>query len=330
MRFYYSISALCLILLNLFFVSCLANSSKNVALVASNVYINMLHRVEGALFSEPTPRPNLIRIDPLKQDSLDQLNHIQFDLIVTLGLESTEAILNLTKSEAILAVLVQKNPFLGLKQSHPERKLTAIFLDHPIGRQLNLVQHLMLPSEQHLPIGVILGPTSSSDRDILQQEAHERHLSLKIIHVNANENPVHSLGLVLNSTSLLFALPDPYVFNPDTARGILLAAFRKKIPLVGYTRTYVSKGALAAVYSTPQQIAKEAAAFILDITEKPITEYPAPRFPKAFAVTVNQQAARSLERFIDSEAAIQYAMQTRERLSPEGEYCSIISRTNIQ
>lgn len=329
MRYILTLSAFSLLCFNLLYVSCLADSPKHIALVASQVNLSMLHRIESALFSEPTPRPNIVRIDPERPESMAEIQLNHYDLIVTLGIKSTEQVLELTEMDPVLALLVQKNAFLRLQRKHTHRVVTAIFLDHPIGRQLNLIKEILLPSEQHLPLGVLLGPTSAFDREFLQHEAHERNLKLKIAYVSEDENPIQGLGFVLTDTALVLALPDQQVFNPDTAKGILLAAFRKKVPLIGYTRTYVSKGAIAAVYSTPEQISKEAASYILELVEKPSKEYPAPRFPRAFTVTVNQHAARSLGRSINSDAAIQYAMQEKEKISPEGEYCSLPWQKNI-
>ena len=71
-----------------------------------------------------------------------------------------------------------------------------------------------------------------------------------------------ALTKVLASADVILAMPDPMIFNNGTIHNILLAAYREERPLIGFSPAYVRAGALAAVYSTPQQIAHQIAETI--------------------------------------------------------------------
>jgi hypothetical protein len=59
----------------------------------------------------------------------------------------------------------------------------------------------------------------------------------------------------------LLAVPDPLVFNSQTAANILAAAYRRRIPLIGFSPAYTRAGALVSLYSTPDQIGFAAAKY---------------------------------------------------------------------
>jgi ABC-type uncharacterized transport system substrate-binding protein len=96
----------------------------------------------------------------------------------------------------------------------------------------------------------------------------------------------------LSESEVFLALPDPSVINASTAQNVLITAFRSQVPVVGYTASYVKAGALAAVYSTPQQIGQEAGQ-IAKVYQRTST-LPAPKHPRFFSVGVNATLMRSL------------------------------------
>jgi len=105
---------------------------------------------------------------------------------------------------------------------------------------------------------------------------------------------------------VLLALPDAAIYNTSTIRNILLATYRNKVPLVGFSPGYVKAGALCAVYSTPAQIAAQSLAIIQDYAET--RTLPAAHYAKEFEVSVNEQVARSLGLNIRSASQLRSEM----------------------
>ena len=100
-------------------------------------------------------------------------------------------------------------------------------------------------------------------------------------------------GLRSASTDALMAIPDPSIYNRETAQPILFTSYRNLKPVFGYSQSYVRAGALAAVFSNSKQLAKQAVEIAIK-SQQPPNLLPPPQSPAYFSVMVNYQVARSL------------------------------------
>jgi ABC-type uncharacterized transport system substrate-binding protein len=297
-----------------------AGPAPTVALVANSSHLSMLHRIESALYSQAGPRPKLVEIDSDTVQNPDQFiqpNHQPFHLIVAAGANATEAVLATKTSIPILSILIRKSTYENLIYQFSSNvtsampNITAIYLDQPLTRQLNLIECLLPDISKNRPIGLMLGPTSLHYARHFQNEAIERNLDIQIMQVKAQDNPVAMLNMLVEEAKVVLAIPDEFIFNARTARGMLLTASRKRVPLIGFSRTYVNNGALAAVYASPKQIAGQVAKQVVNLTHTD-PQLTAPQYPEKFSVAVNYQVARSLGIEIESEAALKYALEQLE------------------
>ena len=94
------------------------------------------------------------------------------------------------------------------------------------------------------------------------------------------------------------------VVSRDTAQSLLLTTYRANIPVIAFSHAYVRAGALAAVYSTPEQIGQQTGEAILRLNQSGSWNLPKPQYPKYFSVSVNSQVARSLGLEIESEQVL--------------------------
>ncbi|MBS0287654.1 MAG: hypothetical protein JSR17_10180 [Proteobacteria bacterium] len=289
----------------------------NVLLVSSNSHFGMVHRIEAALYAQPTANIKLFHVvvENIKDSHfLDQYR--QSCLIVTIGTEALAHTLKSKTKTPILSVLARKSTFNALLREHNRRlndssaPISVIYLDQPLERQLFLVQSL-LSKETENNVGVLLGPNSLPEQGSLQSLAAKNKLKLNTIYVNKFENPVAVLDALLDETNIVLAIPDNRIFNTKTTRGMLLTAFHKRVPLIGYSRTYVNNGALAAVYSTTKQLADQSAKQVIHMLAT--NKMQAPQYPKEFAVAVNYQVARSLGLSIESEVNLKQTIDKMEK-----------------
>ena len=151
---------------------------------------------------------------------------------------------------------------------------------------------------------MLLGPSSQDRLKPLQQAAREQKVAVSAEQVTTEEDIIPALKHLFTNADVLLALPDPLVFNKNTAQSLLLTSYRAQIPLIAYSKSYVSAGALAAVYSTPAQIGQQAAELLVRLMQAKTLTLPSPQYPKYFSVSVNYQVARSLGLAIESEAAL--------------------------
>jgi putative tryptophan/tyrosine transport system substrate-binding protein len=222
------------------------------------------------------------------------------DLVIGVGMKAATAI-----PKSAHEKLLRDFPWRAKSKTY-----SAIFLDQSPARQIGLIA-AALPDKQRVGI---LYATPPVDLLRLKQATKERGLVLHEQMVGPNIALHEALQIMLNESQVLLALPDTEIYNGSTIRNILLAAYRSGIPLVGFSAGYVKAGALCALYSTPEQLAAQAAVLINNFSET--KNFPPAQYPREFEVAVNDQVARSLGLRTRSAAELHNAIQVLERNEP--------------
>jgi len=225
------------------------------------------------------------------------------DLFVPVGVRATEATLQARVGAPIFAALLPRATYNHLKKdpAAKDRTFSAIYLDQPLSRRFALISEA-LPGRRK--VGVLLGPDSFAELRTLQAAARDSGMTLFAEQVREPDELLPALKRVLTDSEVLLAVPDPLVFSKSTAQSILLTSYRAQNPLVGYSQSYVSAGALLGVYSTPAQIGQQAAELVLMLARSGAVTLPPPQYPKYFSVGVNTQVARSMGLAIEPESVL--------------------------
>jgi len=184
--------------------------------------------------------------------------------------------------------------------SRDSGRFSAVFIEQPLERQFELVRQA-LPGTPR--VGLLLGPESAPQLDTVRGAATARKLRLNVQRVVDAQDIYPALQRLLGETDVLLALPDPTVFNSGTVPHILLTTYRQRIPLVGFSAAYVRAGAVLALYSTPEQIGRQAAEMLR--SGLAAGHLPPPQYPRQFVVGINPHVARSLEIVIDDAETLQ-------------------------
>ena len=220
------------------------------------------------------------------------------DLVVASGEAAAAAVLGRHR-RPILATMLSREAFERLRRRHPEAALSAFTLDQPLDRQLRLLRALLPESRR---VGALVGD-AGFDREALASAADRVGLALTTAVVAGESALIRGLENVLRDSDAFLAIPDPLLSSPSAARAILLTSYRFRKPVIAFSQAYVEAGALAAVYTTPEQVATEAAAWLAS-TRKDKPRLPAPRGPAAFEIAINPQVARALGVRVDDEGAL--------------------------
>jgi len=234
--------------------------------------------------------------------SAARANFTETDLIVAIGTHAMEQVA-MDARIPVLNILVPRQRYESTRILHKLdiREFSAVYLDQPVSRQLQLIK-TALPNRE--TVGVLQGPALHDRLKPLQQAAREQKLKVAIESVVTEEDILPALKRLFTSADVLLALPDPLIFNQSTAQSLLLTSYRAQIPLIAYSKSYVSAGALAAVYSTPAQIGQQAAELTARLVHAKTLTLPSPQYPKYFTVSVNHQVARSLGLAVEDEATL--------------------------
>jgi ABC-type uncharacterized transport system substrate-binding protein len=240
------------------------------------------------------------------------------ELVIALGVKALEASAKLKYTTPVLGVFTPMPSFNSLlvKTKRDLGNFSAIVLDQPFSRQIFLIKNLLPEAKK---IGVLLGPTSSQFADLIKEEGEESGLSVMEENVFREADLIPKLKAALETSDALMAVPDPMIYNRETAQPILLTSYRHQKPIIGYSQSYVRAGALAAVYSSSKQLAKQAAEIALKSQQSP-SLLPPPQSPKYFSIMVNYQVARSLNITLKSDEEIyQKVLEADEAEAKENE-----------
>jgi hypothetical protein len=268
-------------------------------------------------------RDGNVQIDTILAPQLAGLDAARFDayeLVVTVGLAAAQPTIarehDVPKPPPTLCLMIPRQSFERLAPAPAdgrERRLSALFIDQPLARQLDLVR-LALPDKHR--VGVILGPTSAALAGELKLRAKERDLSLDPVEVRDSSGVYGALQTVVRQSELLLVVPDPIATNADTIYGLLLTSYRAQLPVVGFSEGLAKAGALVSLFSNARQQGRAGA----EIASRALSDaggLPAPQYPKYFTVRVNHSVARSLGLRIEDEAALAEALAARAA-QPEG------------
>lgn len=227
------------------------------------------------------------------------------DLVVAVGMKAAEAVISTDLRSPILAVMVPKAGYdsLFLGQNAPYG-VSAIYLDQPWERQVDFLYAVMPDVDR---VGLLYSPETRLEVSPLLNSVANHGGSVVAQSVQSSDRLFASLEKVLSGSDVLLAIPDSRIYSAASIRNILLTSYRHEVPLIGLSQGYVNAGALAAIFTLPEQIAEQTARQIVAFDKKRALS--APSYPENFSVALNTQVARSLEIRLPSEDEIRKRMR---------------------
>lgn len=213
-------------------------------------------------------------------------NNAATTLAITIG-DGSLSWLSEQKNSFAAAIAFHVSSAAFTAQSKSDQRLSALYRDQPLSRQLRLAKFL-LPNMKR---ATVLHNSSSAvpiSKDL------QRELQIGIAEINIDSNPdwLKLVSLSLRETDLLLGIDDPAIYNGETIRGILLTTYRQGKSLIGPSRAFVNAGSLASCYTPADQYLQQ----LVDMVTAVIKEHRLPnaQFPKVFRIAVNKQVATSL------------------------------------
>lgn len=176
-------------------------------------------------------------------------------------------------------------------------KLTALYREQPLSRQLQLAK-LLIPNLHS--VAIIRG-----NRELPQSAADLRRSSgIDVIEapLDLQSEWPKLLSQLMHDNDVLLGIDDSQLYNSDNIRSILLTAYRHGKGLIGPSRAFVNAGSLASCYTGSEQYLQQLIAMVGTFLNE--HKLPGPQYPKAFRVAVNPQVALSLGLSIPDEKTL--------------------------
>lgn len=227
----------------------------------------------------------------LEPQNLNVITIKKQSLLIAIGSQTTKTLLEANLSTPILSALIPRHISISLNAKYPNRKnWSSLLIDQPLNRQFHLITALLGTNQK---AGVLLGPYTKDLTKTLQKISVKTPHKINIEEIKNSDELTPSLKALSNKSSVLLTLPDPVIYNKSTIRGVLLLAYRNKLPIIGFSQAYVRAGAIAAIYSKPEQISQQITNISINYFIKNIFENKE-YYPDKFSVALNKNIARSL------------------------------------
>lgn len=165
-------------------------------------------------------------------------------------------------------------------------RLSLLWSDAPLERQLRLT-HLLLPQVKR--VGVLYDSHSEFLLNELREAGESLGLDIVTEHWDdtSDSRPLQTL---LKNSDVLLGLDDPDLYNPKTAKNLLLSSYARQTALIGPNAAFVKAGSLASTYSDQS----DWLAILDELLDRPPATWPRTHYADRFKVAANPQVARSL------------------------------------
>lgn len=217
------------------------------------------------------------------------------NLIVTLGAIAAEAVMKKDAAVPVLMALITDSAFsvlateyYGSPSKAHESKVSVICLDQPFGRSIKLSK-LLIPDAK--TAGIMTGPATKGHAKMIANKVTAEGMLFNIVNIKLTDNPIHRLEPLIRVSDFFIPIPDHRRINIATAKWILQLSYRYKVPVIAYSKTYLDAGALAAIYSSVENVAQQTSEFIRDTN---IDSGGGAHEPAYFSINFNHSVAGNL------------------------------------
>jgi putative ABC transport system substrate-binding protein len=191
-------------------------------------------------------------------------------------------------------------------ESAGRRGVTGVSLDLPLDMQFATL-HRLLPSARK--VGVLFHPAETGAiAAAAASAATQTGLTLVTREVGDAGEAVAALGTLMEEVDVVWAVADGHVFTPQTTPALILAALRRRVPLIGLSTAHVRSGALAALYCDYRDVGTQTGDVVRRVLDGERVDAIPVTPPRRFDLAVNQRTAELLGVTIPPDVAREAAM----------------------
>lgn len=232
-------------------------------------------------------------------------------LVVAIGTRAAATALTTYPKNPLLALFVTEASWRQLSIQHPaiHRQSAVIFIDQPVARFIYLAE-ILTPKTP--TVSAVLGPSSRAAKDALVRTSEKRGITLILKDIDHQSNPLAVLTPLFKSSDVFIALPDEAVLSRSIAQWALHLGFKRKVPIIGFSRSYADAGAAASLYTSPEDIGRQGRAWIETYFNSSPGSLWGEFSPQFFSITVNASVAGILNLPVRDEMRIHQQLKRLE------------------
>lgn len=273
------------LILGLFFCCSVANSEEKKILIVSHGSETPYSEV-SASFKTNLKNATFVEVLADNAEVTAKITAYKPDLIFALGADAAELAAKNTKTIPIVATLLIKN------QLFKTNNVTGVSLSYPLAVQLQWLKKFF---PDQTKIAVLFNPAENGKTmEDFDKAATRVGFDVTAIPVESPKQMPFALEQLAQNVQVLFAIPDEVAMSPKTAKEVLLASFRNRVPLVGLSDNWVKSGALYALSWDYPDLGAQCALQSQRLLNGESVQKVSPETPRKVAYTVNSKIAEHL------------------------------------
>ena len=264
--------------------------AKNILVVANSndiPYQEAIRGFEQAFSARDGVKFTELTLPQSQAPAAKQIEAIKPDLIFALGSEAMKWASQQTTHIPIVTTMVLKENALKLSPN-----ITGISLSYTLKTQLQWLKKFF---PQQKSVAVLFNPAENS---ATVQEATEycRQIGIDLmpIQVATPKDLPFALEQLSNKVEILLTIPDETAMSVNTAKEVLLASFRNKVPLIGLSDNWVKSGAYYALSWDYVDLGQQSAVMAQKLLNGTPISSISPEHPRKVTYTINAKIAEHM------------------------------------
>jgi putative tryptophan/tyrosine transport system substrate-binding protein len=222
-----------------------------------------------------------------KSSGAKGIESLKPDLIYALGGDATHWASQQTSRIPIVATMVLKDDVF-----RQAANITGISLGYSLKIQFQWLKKFF---PQQKAVAILFNPAENAAivqdaRAISQQEG----FNLVAIPVESPKELPYALEQLASNVEVLFAIPDETVMSVNTAKEVLLASFRNKVPLIGLSDNWVKSGAFYSLSWDYEDLGHQCADLAQKLLGGASVQTIPPEHPRKITYTINAKIAEHM------------------------------------
>jgi putative ABC transport system substrate-binding protein len=209
-------------------------------------------------------------------------------LVISIGSEAAEAVT--AQHPAVPLIATATLPQLFAKETSHIRMLSVLSVQVPLSLVLENVKRVF-PAKSRL--GIIRNPAlADAGPESMKAEAEAAGFSVRVVECSSPGRLLDALQSLKDHVDLVLCFPDAALYNSATVKPLVLASLRYRLPLIGFSESFVRAGAVAGVYPDFREAGTRAA----ELAQRTLSGQPVSKIDhlRKCRVAVNQNISRLL------------------------------------
>ena len=180
-------------------------------------------------------------------------------LVVTIGMAAYQQVTAAQPNMPILPAIVLREDL----KPDPNRP-GAVYADVPLATTLENLRGLF-PSR--LRVALIHGPGHGLPDAAALARIHHLGYELRVVECPGPEKLLSVFSSLRGNTDFVIAEPDPVLYNSATIKPLVLASLEQRLPILGFSATFVRAGALVGVYPDFKDLGRQTGELLARVLE---------------------------------------------------------------